>query len=105
MFKGQWAEEVVKEKFLREKFELISQRQKLSHGEVDLIFQKNNTQFLIEVKFLNNPWMSFERLGRRQKQKIILNIAYQQSVTRLQVVGLLCLVDKYKNISIMNILD
>lgn len=57
-------------------WELQFQRARTTIAEVDLIFQKNSHVKLIEVKTLDDPWRSFERISHRQVQKLILNQLY-----------------------------
>lgn len=54
-------------------WELQFQRLKTSIAEIDLVFQKGNKVCLIEVKTLDDPWRSFERVSLNQIQKLKLN--------------------------------
>lgn len=51
-------------------------------AEIDLIFQKENRVCLIEVKTLDNPWRSFERITDRQVQKLTMNQMYFSSICK-----------------------
>lgn len=104
--RGLWAEEVAKASFLQEKFQFLYQRKKLKFGEVDLIFSKSKVIYFIEVKMLHNPWMSFERLGHKQKQRIIKNsIFYQKLNPKYMVICLLCFVHPNKKIDTINLTE
>lgn len=64
--KGLWAEQVVIRFFQSKGWELLSQRSKIQKIEIDLIFRKENKIAIVEVKHLNDPWKSFDRVHSKQ---------------------------------------
>lgn len=64
------------------KWELQFQRFVTHIAEIDLIFQQGNEIRLIEVKTLDDPWRSFERISGRQIQKLKMNRLYFSSLFR-----------------------
>lgn len=63
-------------------WELQFQRLVTPIAEIDLIFQKGNEVRLIEVKTLDNPWRSFERISKKQIHKLKSNQLYFYSFFR-----------------------
>lgn len=102
--KGETSEKIVKQYFLHQGFDFLFQRQKLKYAEVDLAFKKKNAIYFIEVKSLHNPWMSFERLGQKQRKRLLQNLVYYQNLNRqYQLKCLLCFVDQDCKISIIDL--
>ncbi len=102
--KGHWAESTARDYFLKLNYAFVGHRKKLKFGEVDLMFQKSQQVLLVEVKYLHNEWMSFQRISRHQKKKIILNVVFYQSMNpKHEVKALLCLVDAKKKITIIEL--
>lgn len=104
--KGLSAESVAKQYFLREKFKFLFQRKKLKFGEIDLIFQKGKNIYLVEVKSLHDEWMAFERLGWKQKERLLKNLIYFQSQNRqFKVYCYLCFVKSDQSVSLIDLAD
>ncbi len=55
---------------------LLFQRGQTEIAEIDLIMQKDEQIRLIEVKTLDSEWRSFQRISKRQIQKLLLNQIY-----------------------------
>ena len=49
------------------------QRARTEIAEIDLIFEKDQKIFLIEVKTLASPFAVFERIEKKQQQKLRAN--------------------------------
>ena len=57
----------------------MEQRLKCPYGEMDLLFQKQNKIALIEVKFLHDEWMVFERVAVKQVKRLTQNLLFFQN--------------------------
>lgn len=105
--RGLWAEKTVHE-FLRAKnWVLVSERQKYKYGEIDFIFQRDQHVAIIEVKYLHNPWMSFQRISNEQLQRLknnFLNLR-QTKFKSNEVKLFLCFVDRYRKIEWVNLTE
>lgn len=64
--RGRWAEDVVIDFIIFKKWKILSKRTKYKFGEIDLIAERDDQVALIEVKFLHQSWMSFERISKAQ---------------------------------------
>lgn len=56
------------------------QRLKTKFAEIDLVFSKEDKVLLLEVKKLNDPWRSFERINLKQYQKLQSNLLFFSSM-------------------------
>jgi Holliday junction resolvase-like predicted endonuclease len=74
--RGLWAEAVVNHFLISKKWEIISERKKYKFGEIDLVVRRSNCVALIEVKYLHNAWMSFERIQQKQIERLQKNYLY-----------------------------
>jgi Holliday junction resolvase-like predicted endonuclease len=79
---GRNCEQKVIKHFTEKGWTLQFQRAKTSIAEVDLIFQRDRRICLVEVKSLDNPWRSFQRISHRQIQKLILNQIHLSAWTK-----------------------
>ncbi len=101
---GYAAEQATKKYFTQLGYKFISERKKLKHGEVDLIFQKGLIVFFIEVKSLHNSWMSFERITKKQIHNLKMNCLYYQIQNRqLQFKPMLCWVSRDSQIEMIDL--
>lgn len=67
--------EINVQKLLESKnWKLIFHRFKTKSSEIDLVFEKEDSIILIEVKKLTNPWRSFQRISNRQKLALQANL-------------------------------
>lgn len=98
--RGLWAEKIVHDFLVSKKWILISERQKYKYGEIDFIFQRDHQVAILEVKYLHNPWMSFQRLSGEQLQRLRNNFLYlrQTQFKSYNVKLFLCFVDRHKKI-------
>lgn len=78
--KGLQSEQKVIDHLLKLSWSLEFQRAKTRVAEVDLVFRKSYDVRLIEVKTLDDPWRSFERISENQIQKLISNQLYFSSL-------------------------
>lgn len=67
---GQDAEAFVQSYFLCRGWIISSTRTKYEGVEVDLIVEKASRRVLLEVKYLNQSWRAFERVGTKQIQRL-----------------------------------
>lgn len=105
--RGLWAEKTVFDFLVRKKWVLISERQKYKYGEIDFIFQREQKVAIIEVKYLHNPWMSFQRLSNEQLLRLknnFLNLR-QTKFKSYDVKLFLCFVDRNQRIEWVNLAD
>lgn len=67
-------------KFLEnKKWTVLGRRLHCPYGEVDLLFEKENKIALIEVKYLHDEWMIFERVHPEQLKRLSKNLVFFQS--------------------------
>ncbi len=105
--RGLWAEKIVHDFLVVKKWILISERHKYKYGEIDFIFQRDQKIAIIEVKYLHNPWMSFERISNEQLQRLknnFLNLR-QTKFKSYEVKLFLCFVDQYGKIEWVNLTE
>lgn len=57
--------------FLSRGWSISSERTKFDGVEVDLIVEKENRKVLLEVKYLDDTWRAFERVGTKQIQRLM----------------------------------
>jgi Holliday junction resolvase-like predicted endonuclease len=105
--RGLWAENVVCSFLISKNWSIISHRKKYKFGEIDLIVQRGQCIAIIEIKFLHNQWMSFERLNPVQHYKIRKNFVYlSESLFHTQNVKLfLCFVGRSGDIQWVQLSD
>jgi len=60
----------VRKYFQSKGWRVSSERTKFDGVEVDLIVEKENRRVLLEVKYLDNSWRAFERVGTKQIQRL-----------------------------------
>ena len=103
--RGLWAEDTVLDFLIQKKWSVISKRKKYKFGEIDLIVERNQQVAIIEIKFLHNPWMAFERLHHKQLMKLITNFNYLKKIEfrKMDVKLFLCFVSKNKEIIWINL--
>jgi Holliday junction resolvase-like predicted endonuclease len=61
---------------MNEGWQLIFQRARTSLGEIDLVFEKNNSVNFVEVKTLSDSWRAFQRIEQNQIHKLLQNQIY-----------------------------
>lgn len=98
--RGKWAEDVVSEFLLQKKWIIISRRKKYQFGEIDIIVQRYQQIALIEVKYLHAHWMSFERISKKQINRLEKNLNYLSKTEFIKndVKLFLCFVQNNKKI-------
>ncbi len=74
--RGLWAENIVEKFLVQKKWHIISKRKKYKFGEIDLVVKREDRVTLIEVKYLHNEWMSFERIHRKQIDRLKRNYIF-----------------------------
>ncbi len=74
--RGLWAEKVVLDFLVQKKWKIISERKKYKFGEIDLVVKREDRVTLIEVKYLHNEWMSFERIHQKQINRLKRNYLF-----------------------------
>jgi Holliday junction resolvase-like predicted endonuclease len=74
--RGLWAEKIVSDFLVQKKWHIISERKKYKFGEIDLVVKRWDRIALIEVKYLHNEWMSFERIQQKQIESLQKNYLY-----------------------------
>lgn len=84
IIKGFYSEQKVIDELSFHGWTLQFQRLVTEIAEIDLIFQKENQIYLVEVKTLDDSWRSFERISDRQIRKLKLNQLYFSSVFKNQ---------------------
>lgn len=77
--KGLLAEALVCKYLKSKSWQLLFHREKMVHGEVDLVFENEKKVVFIEVKTLHNDWMSFERVSKKQIQRLKLNLLHYKT--------------------------
>ncbi len=71
--RGLYSEYLVYQYFIAKKFKLVAHRLKTPVAEVDLLFRSDaGAGLLVEVKSLSDEEFLVNRIGRRQKQKLVL---------------------------------
>lgn len=68
--RGFLAENHVRKFFLSRGWSISSERTKFDGVEVDLIVEKEKRRVLLEVKYLDDSWRVFERVGTKQIQRL-----------------------------------
>lgn len=98
--RGLWAEKIVHDFLISKKWILISERHKYKYGEIDFIFQRDHQVAIIEVKYLHNSWMSFQRISDRQVQRLRNNLLSLRKTKFISydVKLFLCFVDCHEKI-------
>ena len=56
--------------FLSRGWSISSERTKYDGVEVDLIVEKEKRRVLLEVKYLDDSWRAFERVGTKQIRRL-----------------------------------
>ncbi len=105
--RGLWAEKNVHDFLIAKKWILVSERQKYQYGEIDFIFQRDDQVAIIEVKYLHNPWMSFQRLSSGQLQRLrnnFFNLRHTK-FKNYEVKLFLCFVDCQKKIEWLDLTE
>jgi len=82
--KGLWAELIVAKYFTIRGWKLDNHRCKINSIEIDLKFSKASKEIFIEVKYLDDPWRSFERLRSKQLNKLKMNLNHVRTKNRSQ---------------------
>ena len=77
--KGLLAELHVKNYLISRGYECLFHRVKTPIAEIDLVFRKGQKIILIEVKCLDQSWRSFDRISKKQIQKLQNNCLYIQN--------------------------
>ncbi len=93
--RGLWAEKIVHDFLISKKWKLVSHREKYLHGEIDFIFKRDQKIAIIEVKYLHDSWMSFQRISNQQVLRLqnnFLNLSKIQFKS-FHVKLFLCFVD------------
>lgn len=68
--RGLLAENHVRQFFLSRGWSISSERTKFDGVEVDIIVEKEKRRVLLEVKYLDDSWRVFERVGTKQIQRL-----------------------------------
>ena len=68
--RGVLAENHVRKFFLSRGWSISSERTKFDGVEVDIIVEKEKRRVLLEVKYLDDSWRVFERVGTKQIQRL-----------------------------------
>ena len=78
----------------KQNWNLLFHRLRMESAEIDLILQKRDRIILVEVKKLNDPWRSFQRINNRQllrlkKSLILFSSHYKDAEFSLYVAWVL----------------
>ncbi len=105
--RGLWAEKIVHDFLISKNWKLVSERTRYSFGEIDFIFQRNHQVAIIEVKYLHNSWMSFQRISNQQVLRLQNNfLNLKKTRFRSSDVKLfLCFVDRQEKIEWVDLCD
>lgn len=76
--RGLWAENTFIRLLESKKVQVLQQRVRMPHGEVDVFACQGNRYFIFEVKYLDNEWRIFERVKLDQIHRMKLNWLYCQ---------------------------
>lgn len=88
--RGADAEAVVRKYFLSNGWSISSERTKFDGVEVDLVVEKEKRRVLLEVKYLDQYWRAFERVGTKQIQRlkyVLLGERRRNCVRNIKVEG------------------
>ncbi len=85
---------------LKQGWTLEYQRMRTTIAEIDLIFSKKNEILLVEVKKLDNPWRSFERIHKNQLNKLRKNLIFlATNIRNYNFKATVCWVDQQNQVS------
>ena len=79
---------------------LECQRIRTTIAEIDLIFTKRERVLLVEVKRIDNPWRTFERIHKTQYQALQKNLIFlSTNLKKYDFMATVCWVDAENKIS------
>lgn len=105
--RGLWAEQIVCDFLIQKKWSIISKRTKYKFGEIDLIAERDRQVAIVEIKFLHQHWMAFERLQLAQLSRLQKNYIYlsQTCFYKKNTKLFLCFVSRDQKITWVNLTD
>ena len=85
-------------------WQLECQRVHTNIAEIDLIFSKESQVLLVEVKKLDNPWRSFERIKKSQYRSLQKNLIFlSTNLKKFSFIATVCWVDKNNVVSFVEV--